>query len=130
MLHHKHDMSEAYPARAAAREKIVGWYHTGPRIREADLDISALLGSYCDNPLLVICEVEVRSLGGQGRCWSCLAVAAWTDGASRRHSKKCCWLYDLRPELVPVQRSPRSSGCQRPPTTPLTRFGRWVESCA
>jgi ribosomal protein S14 len=47
-------------ANAAAREKIVGWYHTGPRIREADLDISALLGNYCENPLLVICEVEVR----------------------------------------------------------------------
>jgi 26S proteasome regulatory subunit N8 len=47
----------------AAREKVVGWYHTGPRIREADLDISALLGTYCDNPLLVICEVEVRSRG-------------------------------------------------------------------
>lgn len=43
----------------AAREKVIGWYHTGPRIREADLDISALMGSYCNNPLLVICEVEV-----------------------------------------------------------------------
>ena len=49
---------------AAAREKIVGWYHTGPRIREADLDVSALLGSYCENPLLVICEVEVRQGSG------------------------------------------------------------------
>lgn len=47
------------PLIAAAREKVVGWYHTGPRIREADLDISALLGNYCDSPLLVICEVEV-----------------------------------------------------------------------
>ncbi len=37
----------------------MGWYHTGPRIREADLDITALMGNYCENPLLVICEVEV-----------------------------------------------------------------------
>lgn len=43
----------------AAKEKVVGWYHTGPRIREADLDVSALMDSYCENPLLVICEVEV-----------------------------------------------------------------------
>ena len=44
----------------AAKEKVVGWYHTGPRIREADLDITVLMGNYCDNPVLVICEVEVR----------------------------------------------------------------------
>lgn len=46
-----------------AREKVIGWYHTGPRIREADLDISALMGGYCNNPLLVICEVEPKDLG-------------------------------------------------------------------
>lgn len=39
---------------------MVGWYSTGPRLREADLDITALLGNYCDTPLLVICEVQVR----------------------------------------------------------------------
>ena len=38
----------------------MGWYHTGPGIREADLDISALMENYCASPLLVICEVEVR----------------------------------------------------------------------
>jgi len=46
----------------AARERIIGWYHTGPRLREADIDISELIGRYCDNPLLVICEVQVRSI--------------------------------------------------------------------
>lgn len=45
----------------AAREKVMGWYHTGPRLREADLDINQLMANYCDNPVLVICEVEVRS---------------------------------------------------------------------
>ncbi len=44
----------------AARERIIGWYHTGPRLREADIDINELIGRYCDNPLLVICEVQVR----------------------------------------------------------------------
>ncbi len=47
----------------AAREKVVGWYSTGPRLREADLDITELMTNYCDTPLLVICEVQVsRSL--------------------------------------------------------------------
>jgi len=45
-----------------AREKIVGWYSTGPRLREADVDINQLVANYCESPVLVICEVEVRSL--------------------------------------------------------------------
>lgn len=50
------------PASAcAARERIIGWYHTGPRLREADLDIHQLLCNYVDNPILVISEVQV--------CW-------------------------------------------------------------
>ena len=43
----------------SAKEKVVGWYHTGPRLRQADLDITELMARYCDNPLLVICEVQV-----------------------------------------------------------------------
>ena len=38
----------------------MGWYSTGPRLREADIDITDLLSNYCDTPLLVICEVQVR----------------------------------------------------------------------
>lgn len=43
----------------AAREKMVGWYSTGPRLREADLEINALLGNYAETPVLIICEVNV-----------------------------------------------------------------------
>lgn len=48
------------PNLRAAREKVVGWYHTGPRLREADLDISDLMGQFCDVPILVICDIQVR----------------------------------------------------------------------
>ena len=44
---------------AAAREKVVGWYSTGPRLKEADIDINDLLSNYTDHPVLVICEVQV-----------------------------------------------------------------------
>jgi JAB1/Mov34/MPN/PAD-1 ubiquitin protease len=44
----------------AARERVLGWYHTGPRLREADLDIHNLMTRYCETPILVICEVEVK----------------------------------------------------------------------
>jgi hypothetical protein len=53
----------------AARENIVGWYSTGPKIRGADLDINDLMSHYCDDPVLVICEVQVYS--------SLLWVSSW-----------------------------------------------------
>ena len=37
----------------------MGWYSTGPRLREADLSITDLMSGYVDNPILVICEVQV-----------------------------------------------------------------------
>ena len=37
----------------------MGWYSTGPRLREADLQITDLMTEYVDNPILVICEVQV-----------------------------------------------------------------------
>lgn len=46
-----------------AREKVVGWYSTGPKLREADLDINSLLATFCDSPVLVICEVQPKEIG-------------------------------------------------------------------
>ncbi|KXZ48339.1 hypothetical protein GPECTOR_28g745 [Gonium pectorale] len=46
-----------------AREKVVGWYSTGPKLREADLDINELIRQFCDNPVLVICEVQPKEVG-------------------------------------------------------------------
>merc|ERR1712216_806579 len=44
--------------RINAKEKIVGWYSTGPKIRAADLDIHALFAEYCASP--VFCIIDVR----------------------------------------------------------------------
>lgn len=46
-----------------ARERIIGWYHTGPRLREADMDVHQLLCTYCENPILVISEVQPKEMG-------------------------------------------------------------------
>jgi proteasome lid subunit RPN8/RPN11 len=56
---------------------VVGWYHTGPRLREADIDINQLMARYCDNPLLLICEVQV------GR-WRWTAAEARVGGGAAR----------------------------------------------
>lgn len=48
----------------AAREKIIGWYHTGPRLRGSDMLIHDLVSNYCEsNPVLIICEVQPKEMG-------------------------------------------------------------------
>ena len=41
-----------------ARERIVGWYSTGPKIRQSDLEINEVFKKYCKNPVLVIIDVQ------------------------------------------------------------------------
>ena len=35
----------------AAREKVVGWYHTGPKLRANDSDINELMRRFVPNPV-------------------------------------------------------------------------------
>lgn len=35
----------------AAREHVVGWYHTGPKLHPNDIAIHELLGKYCNSPV-------------------------------------------------------------------------------
>lgn len=46
-----------------AREKIVGWYHTGPKLHVNDVRISELLRKYCPNSVLVIIDAKPKDLG-------------------------------------------------------------------
>jgi len=46
-----------------AREKLIGWYHTGPKLRASDLEINELFKRYTPNPLLVIIDVQPKDVG-------------------------------------------------------------------
>lgn len=46
-----------------AREKIVGWYHTGPRLNRNDIAINDLIRGYNPNAVLVIINAEPPELG-------------------------------------------------------------------
>lgn len=46
-----------------ARERIVGWYSTGPKIHTGDLQINDLIQNYCSEPVLVIVDVKPKDLG-------------------------------------------------------------------
>ena len=46
-----------------AREKLIGWYHSGPKLRASDLEINELFKRYTPNPLLVIVDVQPKEIG-------------------------------------------------------------------
>lgn len=46
-----------------AKEKLIGWYHSGPKLRASDLKINDVFKRYTPNPLLVIVDVQPRSVG-------------------------------------------------------------------
>jgi len=61
-----HDFLENMAAmhrKVSAREKIVGFYSTGPKIREADFAIERLFRRYCPAPVLVIIDVRPECEG-------------------------------------------------------------------
>jgi len=46
-----------------AKEKIIGWYHTGPKIRSNDLALNEVFKTFVAEPVLVIVDVEPKELG-------------------------------------------------------------------
>ncbi|PAV91304.1 hypothetical protein WR25_21896 [Diploscapter pachys] len=49
--------------KVAAKEKIVGWYHTGPKLHKNDISINEHLKKFTPNPVLVIIEAEPQHNG-------------------------------------------------------------------
>ncbi|XP_063706510.1 26S proteasome non-ATPase regulatory subunit 7 [Culicoides brevitarsis] len=46
-----------------ARERVVGWYHTGPKLHQNDIEINELIRRYCPNSVLVIIDAKPKDLG-------------------------------------------------------------------
>ncbi|KAI3917948.1 hypothetical protein MKW98_000182 [Papaver atlanticum] len=61
--HNYHESMFSMFKRINAKEHIVGWYSTGPKLRENDLDVHALFHDYVPNPVLVIIDVRPKELG-------------------------------------------------------------------
>ncbi|KAK4047790.1 proteasome regulatory particle subunit [Microbotryomycetes sp. JL201] len=49
-----------------AREKLIGWYHTGPRLRASDLQINEVIKRYTPKPVMVIVDVRPDAERGGG----------------------------------------------------------------
>mmetsp|Transcript_15387 Transcript_15387/g.33098 ORF Transcript_15387/g.33098 Transcript_15387/m.33098 type:complete len:318 (+) Transcript_15387:43-996(+) len=53
------------------RERFVGWYSTGPKIRDADTEIHELMRRYTPHPTLVIVDVHPKDLGLPTEAYVC-----------------------------------------------------------
>ncbi|KAM0929706.1 hypothetical protein ACQ4PT_001444 [Festuca glaucescens] len=61
--HNYHESMFSMFKRINAKEHVVGWYVTGPKLKENDLDVHALFNNYVPNPVLVIIDVQPKELG-------------------------------------------------------------------
>eukprot|EP01092_Planopodium_desertum_P012997 TRINITY_DN6173_c0_g1_i1.p1 TRINITY_DN6173_c0_g1~~TRINITY_DN6173_c0_g1_i1.p1 ORF type:complete len:324 (+),score=37.40 TRINITY_DN6173_c0_g1_i1:20-991(+) len=61
--HNYHENMFAMFKKVNAREQVVGWYSTGPKLKESDIKIHELWKKYCPHPTLVIIDVAPSTLG-------------------------------------------------------------------
>ncbi|XWS65879.1 hypothetical protein CRYUN_Cryun05aG0151500 [Craigia yunnanensis] len=61
--HNYHESMFSMFKRINAKEHVVGWYSTGPKLRENDLDIHGLFNDYVPTPVLLIIDVQPKELG-------------------------------------------------------------------
>lgn len=61
--HSYHENMFAMFKKINAKEHVVGWYSTGPKLRQSDLDIHELFIKYAPSPILVIIDVDPEELG-------------------------------------------------------------------
>ena len=82
-----------------AREKLIGWYHSGPKLRASDLEINELFKRYTPSPLLVIIDVQPKESGVPTDAY--FAVDEIKDVSLPRilrRQKANCFLYRMAPQ--------------------------------
>ncbi|PWZ41090.1 26S proteasome non-ATPase regulatory subunit 7 A [Zea mays] len=57
--HNYHESMFSMFKRINAKEHVVGWYSTGPKLRENDLDVHALFNRYCEAMSSCDCSFEL-----------------------------------------------------------------------
>merc|ERR1719198_1947768 len=60
--HNFHEEMYAMFKKVNAKERVVGWYSTGPKIKPSDLSIHELYRRYCPEPVLVVMDVKPKDV--------------------------------------------------------------------
>uniref|UniRef100_A0A6M2E9L3 MPN domain-containing protein n=1 Tax=Populus davidiana TaxID=266767 RepID=A0A6M2E9L3_9ROSI len=83
--HNYHESMFSMFKRINAKEHVVGWYSTGPKLRENDLEIHGLFNDYVPNPVLVIIDVQPEELGIPTKAY--YAVEEVKENATQKSQK-------------------------------------------
>ncbi|KAG6760130.1 hypothetical protein POTOM_036631 [Populus tomentosa] len=83
--HNYHESMFSMFKRINAKEHVVGWYSTGPKLRENDLEIHGLFNDYAPNPVLVIIDVQLVELGIPTKAY--YAVEEVKENATQKSQK-------------------------------------------
>ena len=94
-------------SRIHAKEKVVGWYSTGPKIRENDLDIGELFEKYCADPVLVIVNLSPTADDAPTRAYRAV-LDVKEDGTMTQKEQKTyehvsCTIEASDPEAIGVE---------------------------
>ena len=46
-----------------SKERVVGWYHSGPKLKINDIAINDIVSTYCTDPILVMILAQPKELG-------------------------------------------------------------------
>merc|ERR1712139_677027 len=60
--HNFHEQMFSMFKKVNQKERVVGWYSTGPKIKPSDLSIHELYRRYCPEPILVVMDVQPKDL--------------------------------------------------------------------
>lgn len=52
---------QSYLTHSTARERMIGWYHTGPKLRASDQEINDLFKRFIARPVMVIVDVRPQT---------------------------------------------------------------------
>ncbi|KAJ3260319.1 proteasome regulatory particle subunit [Boothiomyces macroporosus] len=61
--HNYHEAMYDMFRKVNAKERFIGWYHSGPKLRSSDLEINELFKAYNPNSVLVIINVQPNDIG-------------------------------------------------------------------
>mmetsp|Transcript_142068 Transcript_142068/g.247554 ORF Transcript_142068/g.247554 Transcript_142068/m.247554 type:complete len:359 (-) Transcript_142068:198-1274(-) len=60
--HNFHETMFAMFKKVNQKERVVGWYSTGPKIKPSDLSIHEIFRRYCPEPILVVMDVQPKDI--------------------------------------------------------------------
>lgn len=63
-----------------AKERLIGWYHSGPKLRASDLKINEIFKKYSASPVLLVVDVKQEGVGIPTDCY--VAVEEIRDDGS------------------------------------------------